>query len=512
MLLVFYLLLRMQLTFLTKIIALLLHPEDERSSKSHHSKSLSHNDLAALLLKLLRRDYAGVCYGFTLNWALAVAEGNEALFYRKLHLLGLHHFDLPQVLDRIAHKKRIGDSISEEELLISSLPELCLKISKAQDPESYIIDYGKRVKQPDVDAIINRIRGKHSTVKRVFYKTCAFNGRQEMMDYITRLVHCGLSENTAVLINTIGHSMGFKRLGRRWQFMDINQLYEQDTQNPYFELDTCQLVDEFFQASSQYLTGNRVAFSLDFIGSDSSSGLTVQLSTSVPPLFPFRHKWSFEQRVYFLGLAVFQGDMYAVHQCLRLKWPVLAKKYLTSNCPIAIALQLNRYNIFKMMLPLIAHRINTVIACNKVTLLHLACEYSGFAIMEDLLRIKGIAINSVDSKGRTPLMYACRASNTTYYHAVFRLLLAHGASVTLRDRKGLNALDHAYKNNHHLAIKLLEKKTNTRALSLCAPIQKPSSVSQSEVYFFKKNAVNPVSMHYSGNQDEIQSSVSMQHT
>lgn len=115
------------------------------------------------------------------------------------------------------------------------------------------------------------------------------------------------------------------------------------------------------------------------------------------------------------------------------------------------------------MLSTSRHRVNQKRKSDSSTLLHIACRYGGSGIVEDLLNIRGIKIDPRDSKGRTPLMYACKKSVVTEDRKLFNLLFAKGASLSIKDNDGLTALDHALKNEHTLAIQMIEERLEKEA-------------------------------------------------
>ena len=65
----------------------------------------------------------------------------------------------------------------------------------------------------------------------------------------------------------------------------------------------------------------------------------------------------------------------------------------------------------------------------------------------------GCDINSADSKGRTPLMYAARYRRLT----AVQLLLEAGANVNARDKDGMTALDLAKSWGNQEIIRLLQR-------------------------------------------------------
>lgn len=422
--------------------------------------SLSHDAITTLLTKLGHPEFDGVCYGFTLNWALAVAEGNEDIFYQKIHLLRAHQTNLPLILERIEEKKQGDDFLSEEEVLVQTLPGLCKQVCIAQDPISYKEKYGKLVWQPDISTILKRIDQKNSGVRQVFYKTHTFGSRQEAVDYFNVLGHSGLSDNVAVVISTSDHAMGFKRAGNLWRFININDLYEQDKNKPYFEFDAQGLVRELYRVCTSTPLARRLTVNTDFIALKQPPGLMHILDNRYP-VFPIGPRTTYKEKLSFFAMAALQGDMPTVKKCIRSGWSIFTRHQMSNDSPILTAIYLGRREVVKAMLSATPHRINHHRKKDLTTLLHLACRYGGSGIVEDLLHIKGIVIDPLDIKGKTPLMYACKSTTITDEKRLFELLLGRKASLTIKDKKGLTPLDHANKNNHQLAIQMISARMQT---------------------------------------------------
>lgn len=450
--------------------------------------SLSHDAITTLLTKLGHPEFEGVCYGFTLNWALAVAEGNEDIFYQQVHLLRAHQADLPQTLQQITAKTGDRGLLRDNEACTQNLPDLCQKICIAQDPISYKEHYGKLVWQPDVSAILQRIAQQSSGVKQVFYKTHTFASRQEATDYFNVLARSGLNDNVAVVISTSDHAMGFKRAGNLWRFININDLYEQNKDKPYFEFDSQGLVKELYRVCTETPLSRRLTVNTDFIALEQSPELARILDNKYP-VFPISPRTTHQEKLSFFAMAALQGDMTTVKKCIRAGWSVLAGHQMSDDSPMLTAIFLGRREVVKAMLSSIPQRINFHRKRDKATLLHFACRYGGSGIVDDLLHMKGIVIDPLDIKGKTPLMYACKSTTVTEDPRLFELLLTKKASLTIKDTKGRTVLDHATKNNHQLAIQLITAKIQRDADSASASktsAKKHQTNHSSRLRFFKQ--------------------------
>lgn len=426
------------------------------------SKELTHDGITTALIRLGHPEFEGVCYGFTLNWALAVAQGKETLFYRQLHLLRAHQSDLPNTLEQIQEKRERKHLLTKDESIIETLPELGKKICIAQDPAQYKEKYGKLVWQPDINSILKTINSSSSIVRQTFYKTHTFSNQEEATEYFELLKKTGLQDNVAVIISTADHAMGFKLAGDVWRFININNLYQQDKNKPYFELSSKNLVKELYRVCADNLQGNRLTVNTDFISANSQEKLSGVLK-NIYPAFPIRDKTSYSERLAFFNMAATQGDMDSVKKCINSGWSIFSRRRLSDDSPILKAIYLGRREIVRAMLSASQHRINQKRKSDSATLLHMACRYGGSGIVEDLLNIKGIAIDPRDNKGRTPLMLACKKSVITNDRKLFNLLFSKGASLKIKDHKGLTALDHAIKNEHTLAIKMIEERLQKEA-------------------------------------------------
>ncbi|HAT8179137.1 TPA: ankyrin repeat domain-containing protein [Legionella pneumophila] len=431
--------------------------------KKQDTRELTHDGITDVLTRLGHPQFEGVCYGFTLNWALAVAQSKESFFYRQLHHLRTHQFDLPTTLQQIEEKKEKKQSLSKDEAVIDTLPQLGKKICIAQDPLQYKEKYRKLVWQPDINSILKTINNSDSCVaKHFFYKTHSFSNQEEATEYFELLKRIGIKEDTAVIISTADHAMGFKLAGNVWRFININDLFQQDKNKPYFEFSSRNLVNELYRVCAENLQGSRLTVNTDFISVNPQEKLSKALQ-NVFPVFPVKTKTTYPERLAFFSMAATQGDMDSVKKCINAGWSIFSRQRLSDDSPIITAIYLGRREVVRAMLSTSRHRVNQKRKSDSSTLLHIACRYGGSGIVEDLLNIRGIKIDPQDSKGRTPLMYACKKTVVTNDKKLFNLLFAKGASLSIKDNDGLTALDHAVKNEHTLAIQMIEERLEKEA-------------------------------------------------
>ncbi|MCL9683275.1 Dot/Icm T4SS effector AnkG/AnkZ/LegA7 [Legionella maioricensis] len=468
------------------LLTLILSLLGKWRTKAPDPNSLTHDAITTVLKDLEHPDFDGVCYGFTLNWALATATHKEKLFYRQIHLLRVHQTNVPAAIARVMNKKRHNKLLTADEKVIETLPALCKRICIAQDPLEYKMKYGKLVWQADIPAILNKISSKSARPRHIFYKTHTFASKQEAESYFNLLQTIGINSKVAVMISSSDHAMGFRRSGHLWRFININDLYQQQVNHPYFMFTSEQLVNELYRVSTTGPLVRRLTVNTDFIALRSYNQLFQSLH-NVFPAFPLNSRTTYPEKISFFVMAALQGDILTVKKCLNSGWPIFFNCQMGDNSPLLTAIYQGRREVVKTMLASTHFRINQRHKKNGATLLHLACKYGGAGMVEDLLEMKRIDINAQDNKGRTPLMIACQSTIITNEAALFGLLLNKGASLVIKDKEGLTALDHAIRNKHTFAIKMIKIKLQTqRSQSLTPPARTPSKATSFKATFFNK--------------------------
>lgn len=452
--------------------------------KTLDPNSLTHDAITTILQDLGHPEFEGVCYGFTLNWALAVATRKEKLFYRQIHLLRVHQTNVPAVIERILDKKLHNGRLTADEKVIKTLPDLCKRICIAQDPLEYKRNYGKLVWQADISVILRKISSKSARPRQVFYKTHTFASRQEAEVYFNLLQTIGINSKVAVMISSDDHAMGFKRSGHLWRFINNNDLYKQQVNQPYFTFTSKQLVNELYRVCTTGPLIRRLTVNTDFIALKSYDRLFQSLH-NVFPAFPLNSKMPYPEKISFFMMAALQGDISTVKKCLNAGWSIFFNCKISEQSPLLTAIYQGRREAVNAMISSTHYRINQRRKKDGSTLLHIVCKYGGVGMVEDVLKIKGIDINSQDKKGRTPLMRVCKSTVITNESKLFELLLDKGASLTIKDEEGLTALDHAVKNKNTLAIKMIAQFQQKASLSF-RPVRCPPKVTSSKATFFNK--------------------------
>lgn len=200
-----------------------------------------------------------------------------------------------------------------------------------------------------------------------------------------------------------------------------------------------------------------------------------------------------QKKISFFSMAALQGDIQTVNKCLKAGWPILCHKQLTESSPLIQALYGGRRAVVQLMISWSHFPINKKRKSDGATFLHLACKYGGPDMVGDLLKINGIRINAQDKKGKIPLMNVCKASIFSMEKRLFEQLFFVGASLTIKDREGLTALDHAVRHNHPFAVKMLQNETSRRLSSASKVMNLPSKKAANKAAFFTTKAHKVIS-------------------
>jgi ankyrin repeat protein len=229
----------------------------------------------------------------------------------------------------------------------------------------------------------------------------------------------------------------------------------------------------------------------DFISAQDEPYLVNGLK-NVFPAFPLGSKISYKDKIDLFKLAAVQGDMVTVKKCLNSGLSVFSKKPLNDNSPIVKAIYQGRRDVFKAMLRSAPNRLNQQRHSDGATMLHLACKLGGSGIVEELVQFKKLNVDAQDFQGMTPLMYACRLSIYTNDAQLIQLLLDRGASLTVKDKKGLTALDHAQQTEHKIAEDLINERLNDTKKQI---LEEPSKqTSRGYLTFFNTQVVGQKSV------------------
>lgn len=96
--------------------------------------------------------------------------------------------------------------------------------------------------------------------------------------------------------------MGFKLSGPLWRFIDINGLFQQQKERPYYEFTSEQLVNELYTLCLSQPQATRLTVSTDFIAGQSYEYLP-KLLNNIYPVFPLVSKITYAEKniVFFHG-------------------------------------------------------------------------------------------------------------------------------------------------------------------------------------------------------------------
>lgn len=263
-------------------------------------------------------------------------------------------------------------------------------------------------------------------------------------------------------------------------------MFEQKTTKPYFEFTPKELVDELYSASITEPMLRRLTVNTAFIALKSNQPLFKPLFNAFP-IFPVRTKMTYSEKESFFAMAATQGDVPTVKKCLQAGWSIYSHSQMDSESPLLNALYEGRRDVLRAMLEAYPHLINKRRNSDGFTILHIACEYGSSDIVEELLNIQGVRINSKDKEGRTALMLACNSTISSDQQRLLQLLLARGASLTMKDKAGFDALTHARENSNELAVKILKATLQAQIpFAPVRPVENSAKYRSSKTTFFSK--------------------------
>lgn len=413
---------------------------------------LSHQHILDLLKRLDHPHFEGVCFGFSLNWAQAVALDQQDIFYQQIDFIRRNYHQLPSLIKDVRYKVEQNIPLTKEAAFIHSVDILLKNICITQSPDSYRDTYGKRLWQSDMNNLLLKI--SPSKVHQVFFKTHTFATRHQAADYFNYLIEANISPKIAVMISTADHAMGFVRHEKKWRFVNINTLYQQSLDYPYSQLSSEQMIDELFKEREDYSPFNRrLTVNTDFIGLNSHG--YHHLFNELEHSFPRVPQTTDGKQYSYFSMAALQGDMNTVRSCIKAGLSIFRSDPISHNAPIVVAIQQGRQDVVRVMLGTCKHRVNYANRQNLSTLLHIACRNNNSGIVKDLLDIPSIQIDPKDNMGMTPLMHACKLSGDDQLE-IIGMLLARKASLTAVDKENRTALDHAKQHDKTDVIELLE--------------------------------------------------------
>ncbi|MGM9454837.1 Dot/Icm T4SS effector AnkG/AnkZ/LegA7 [Legionella bozemanae] len=422
--------------------------------------ALEHEDLLTLFDKFNYKHEDGVCHGFTLTWAQEAALGLDYQFYNRLNLIKREKKTLPDTLQVISEKIRSSQTLSRKEQKRNEVRPFLEAICLAQSPDDYHEIYTQVIQQSNIDMIYKMIQlnlcRNQNTVKNLFSKTISLASPQSVKEFLQQLyIILPAKSHVVVICSSEEHTVGFKKhKDNTWLFMDINHLYEQNEEYPYQLLTSEELCPILYK--SLFESSRSLIFHCSFIATSGKRNL-VQKIRAIDDLYPVDSEiiQTTNCRGYgALALAVQNDDRSTVWKILRLhnKSPVISQSELENAFFYAAAC--NRSSIMHQLINIPKIDINSPCSQDNSPL-GVACRYGNDRIVQLLLRDANINVNMQNSKGMTPLMLACKSSYTQKNSALFKLLLAAKANVTLTNVDDETALDIAKKHNNQAALNVL---------------------------------------------------------
>lgn len=427
--------------------------------------ALEHEDLLTLFDKFNYKHEDGVCHGFTLTWAQEAALGLDYQFYNRLNLIKREKRTLPDTLQAISEKIRSSQTLSRKEQKRNEIRPFLEAICLAQSPDDYHEIYAQVIQQSNIDTIYKMIQlnlcRNQNTVKNLFSKTISLASPQNVKEFLQQLhVILPAKSHVTVVCSSEEHTVGFKKhKDNTWLFMDINHLYEQSEEYPYQLLTSEKLCPILYK--SLFESSKSLVFHCSFIAKSGKRNLTQKIRT-IDDLYPISSESMqiSNCRGYgALALAVQNDDRSTVWKILRLhnRSPVISQSELEHALFYAAAC--NRSSIMNQLLNILKIDINR--PCNHDdSPLGVACRYGNESVVQLLLRDANINVNMQNSKGMTPLMLACKSSYTQKNPALFKLLLAAKASVTLINDNGETALDISKKHDNQAALNVIASSSS----------------------------------------------------
>ncbi|WED42588.1 Dot/Icm T4SS effector AnkG/AnkZ/LegA7 [Legionella cardiaca] len=424
------------------------------------NNKLLHNDLLTLLDDFQYVHDDGVCFGFTLTWAQDVALGIDQAFYQNLNLIRQEKRQAIKKIDKITDKVKTRRNISSEEEALLEIKAFAVAICLAQSPGDYEEIYAKRLNQSNLDAILSLIRhklAKNLQVKRFFAKTTAFFNNEEAIDYFDNLGQLlQTTDRVSMVLCSENHAVGLKKYGDNWLFIDINYLYQQSEEYPFFILNNEELVIQLYQSWDEK---EKLIFNTDFIAADPSFELKRRLQrlNRLYPVFQKQINYANSRQIGFLAIGAQNGDETTVREIIRLanQGGYLSRNHISSA--VMMAITHNQRSILNLLTGTRGFYINMVCREDGSTALAIACEDGNFPLVKMLLSISGVRINARNNTGLTPLMLACRSPYTRNSTELFTLLLNAGASLIRKNSNGENALAIAEGANNQAAIHAIQK-------------------------------------------------------
>lgn len=416
---------------------------------SRPTKGLPHAAIREMVKDLGIGNEDGMCFGFSLKWAVENAFAREDLFYHRLDLVKQHQNKLTTTLRSVRDNVLKNRALTQDEYFIQDLPTWFKDMHRGQSPEQYFFEYGQLAWQSDIKLILKRISTQSEAPLHVLFETHTFSKNGAIL-YFKGLKQ-KLSPTISILLSSMGHTVAVKRRDSKWYLINIDGLYKEDT-TPYQVLNSRQLVAELYSAIKYLEKMKNLTFNIDVVAL--SGDYSLAQARQFPP-----KKLNRREKIYFFAMAAMQGDIQVVTWCLGQRWPIVSHfDTAARSSPMDCAISNGRVEVIRLMLSEQARLINYKEKSKQATFLHHACQSGGATVVAELLDHPGIDVDPQDSSGRTPLMLACTPTVFTNDRELFAILFAKGASLDIKDNQGLTARDHAIRNSHQIAEEMINKE------------------------------------------------------
>lgn len=462
------------ITFLFSLV--ILYKEIIRGLASRNNKnSLEHDDLVELIEELGYDADDGICFGFTVTWALAAAMERESIYYQRLDLIRGGKDNLVKKVISVSEKIKKQQTISIAEYSLTEIRPFVESICLAQSPEDYEDFYAKPMNQSKFANILRMIR--NTTAEHIFIKTVAFSSRKDVNSYLFQLGRAQkVKDNIVMILCCDDHAVGLKKYRDSWLFIDINALYNQSLDYPYLLLTDKGLCHQLYLSFGE---SNCLIFSTHFITKNFSRELKDNLRQfdNLYPVSCQQVRYLNNRKMDFLNVCIRNGDVNCAQKIINLniKYNLLSQEQIRNAIEHAIAIHQN--TILALLVKTPGFNINMPCSTTGQTPLAFACAEGQFETVKLLLSCPRVSINARDKKGNTPLMMACKSRSTHRNTELFILLLKAGASLKQINFKGMDALTIAMMYGNKSAIVIIKKFNKAKPLSCTQKSQlfKPSN-------------------------------------
>ncbi|MDP1604233.1 MAG: ankyrin repeat domain-containing protein [Legionella sp.] len=417
------------LFFLCLLLIIVITYRLHTSTPEELSKNeLVHEDFRLIIKNLNYEQQIGFCFGFTLSWALDNLRKTDDKFYQIIELIrdekNVLSIKLPEITKKI--KEKIPLDMQDRKLV--HIPSFIERMYLAQAPHHYRPIYKIRLNQTSINTIL-RLMDEEPEAKtpiiRIFAKTYSFNSKQRTTNYFLTLGRMlRENDNLVMLLHSNGHTIGLKKNGKQWLLIDINILYAQSLEYPYFILKNDELFDQLSKCLNQK---NTLIFTTDFISNDSALSLKKRLER-------FNNNYPvFQQQIFYpdckldlLSLSIMNGDQSTTNKIISLnnQYKMLTPQQIASA--VFYAIRMDQLGILKLIINTPGFKINMT-DDDGSEVLGVAAYWGKARLVKHLLLCPGVKINAFNSKKETPLMLACRSEHTHQNTALFILLLEFGA-------------------------------------------------------------------------------------